>query len=299
MHARNQRTLKNSIRCVGIGRYNGERVELTLKPAGPNHGIVFHRTGTPDKQALPALWNHIEASSDSAVLGGNGSVEIRGIEQLLSAAAGAGLDNLEIEIDGMEVPILDGSAEPFVFLLSCAGSVEQDAPCKTLKILRRVEVGVAERFASLEPYEGFALDVEINEEHPLIGRQRWIGDVTIARYQTEIARARSYACGEKSKLQMPQGTQLGEAAENPLILGPEMVFNSDGLRYPDEPVRHKVLEVIGDLRMVGGPIIGKFKGKSVDHGLVLSLLHKLFEAPDSWQWLRPGTIDDFDETHSL
>lgn len=299
MHARNQRTLKNSIRCVGVGRYNGERVELTLKPAGPNHGIVFHRTGTPEKHSLPALWNHIEANSDSAVLAGNGSVEIRGIEQLLSAAAGAGLDNLEIEIDGKEVPILDGSAEPFVFLLSCAGLVEQNAPCKTLKILRRVEVGNKERFASLEPYDGFALDVEINENHPLIGHQRWAGDITIARYQAEIARARSYACEETPEGSKVQGSLKGESLEHALILGANAVSNSDGLRYPDEPVRHKVLEVIGDLRMAGGPITGRFRGKSVDHGLVLALLHKLFAAPDSWQWFRPGTIDDFDETRSL
>jgi UDP-3-O-[3-hydroxymyristoyl] N-acetylglucosamine deacetylase len=270
LRLRKQRTLKNSIRCAGIGLHCERRVELVLKPAKPGSGIVFRRTDAESpNQGLPALWKNARVSG----------------AQLLSAAAAAGVDNLTIELKGPEVPILDGSAEPFLFLLSCAGTVEQDAPAKALKIVAPVEVRNSEAYARLEPHDGFAIDIEVDYPHPALGHQQWAGEITIDRYQSEIARARAFEFRTETEGSPGDQPSSGGTMDHALVIGRDGVLNAGGFRYSDEPVRHTVLSAIGDLHMAGGPIIGRFRGRGCDHALVLRLLRELFATPQAWEWV--------------
>jgi UDP-3-O-[3-hydroxymyristoyl] N-acetylglucosamine deacetylase len=266
LRLRKQRTLKNSIRCAGIGLHCERRVELVLKPAKPGSGIVFRRTDAESpNQGLPALWKNARVSG--------------------SAAAAAGVDNLTIELKGPEVPILDGSAEPFLFLLSCAGTVEQDAPAKALKIVAPVEVRNSEAYARLEPHDGFAIDIEVDYPHPALGHQQWAGEITIDRYQSEIARARAFEFRTETEGSPGDQPSSGGTMDHALVIGRDGVLNAGGFRYSDEPVRHTVLSAIGDLHMAGGPIIGRFRGRGCDHALVLRLLRELFATPQAWEWV--------------
>ena len=286
MRLRKQRTLKNSIRCAGIGLNCERRVELVLKPAKPGSGIVFRRTDAePPSRGLPALWRNAKVSGDSSDLEMTGGPRVGGVAQLLSAAAAAGVDNLTIELKGPEVPILDGSAEPFLFLLSCAGTVEQDATAKALKIVAPVEVRNGEAYACLEPHDGFAIDIEVDYPHPALGHQQWSGEITIDRYQSEIARARAFDFRTESEGSPGDQPSSGGAMDHALVIGRDGVLNAGGFRYSDEPVRHTVLSAIGDLHMAGGPIIGRFRGRGCDHALVLRLLRELFATPQAWEWV--------------
>jgi UDP-3-O-[3-hydroxymyristoyl] N-acetylglucosamine deacetylase len=286
LRLRRQRTLKNPIRFAGIGVHCERKIELVLKPAGPGTGIVFKRTDGPSPcRSLPALWKNAKASACTSDLEVKGGPRVAGVAQLLSAAAAAGLDNLSVEIEGPEVPILDGSAEPFLFLLCCAGTVEQDELARSLKILKIVEVRDGETYARLEPYDGFAVDLEVDHPHPAVGHQKWSGEITIDRYQSEIARARAFEFRNDQKSASEEPASASVAAEHGLVIGESGVLNAGGFRYPDEPVRHGVLSAIGDLRMAGGPIIGRFSGRGCDHALVLRLLSDLFAMPGAWEWI--------------
>jgi UDP-3-O-[3-hydroxymyristoyl] N-acetylglucosamine deacetylase len=208
LRLRKQRTLKNSIRCAGIG--------------------------LPPSRGLPALWKNAKVSGDSSNLEMTGGPRVGGVAQLLSAAAAAGVDNLTIELKGPEVPILDGSAEPFLFLLSC--------------------------YACLEPHDGYAIDIEVDYPHPALGHQQWSGEITIDRYQSEIARARAFEFRAESEGSPGDQPNSGGAMDHAVVIGRDGVLNAGGFRYSDEPVRHTVLSAIGDLHMAGGPIIGRFRG---------------------------------------
>jgi UDP-3-O-[3-hydroxymyristoyl] N-acetylglucosamine deacetylase len=286
LRLRKQRTLKTSIRCAGVGLHCERKVELLLKPAEPGAGIVFKRTDAPSPdQGLPARWKNAKASDCSSDLEMKGGARVAGVAQLLSAAAAAGLDNLLVELEGPEVPILDGSAEPFLFLLSCAGTIEQDETAKALKILTPVEVRGGEAYARLEPYDGFAVDIEVDHPHPAVGHQKWSGEITIDRYQSEIARARAFEFRGDVKGATEEPSSTGAAMDHGLVIGEDGVLNVGGFRYPDEPVRHSVLSAIGDLRMAGGPIIGRFCGRGCDHALILRLLRELFATSQAWKWV--------------
>lgn len=269
-----------------MGTHCERKIELVLKPADPGSGIVFKRTdGPPPDRSLPALWKNAKASACSSDLEMKGGPRVAGVAQLLSAAAAAGLDNLTVEIEGPEVPILDGSAEPFLFLLSCAGTVEQDEPAKALKILKAVEVRDGEAYARLEPHDRFVVDIEVDYPHPAVGRQKWSGEITIDRYQSEIARARAFEFRDDQKNASEEPATAAITAEHGLVIGENGVLNVGGFRYPDEPVRHSVLSAIGDLRMAGGPIVGRFSSRGCDHVLVLRLLRDLFAMSGAWEWV--------------
>jgi UDP-3-O-[3-hydroxymyristoyl] N-acetylglucosamine deacetylase len=285
MQHRRQRTLKNPIHCAGIGLNSGQKVELVLKPAEPGHGIVFCRTDVASPgEPIPARWEHAAEDLHSVVLVKDGGPRISGTAQILSAAGAAGLDNLLIEVQGSEIPILDGSAEPFLFLLRCAGTTEQEEATRAIKILQAVEIKERGKSVRLEPHDTFAVEVEIAHAHPAIGRQRWTGEITIERYHAELARARSFGFQREIESLQAQGLAIGSNLEHGVILGEEGVLNEGGWRYPDEAVRHAALVSIGDLRMAGGPIIGRFRGVNCEHSMIISLLRKLFETPDSWEW---------------
>ena len=285
MQHRRQRTLKNPIHCAGIGLNSGQKVELVLKPAEPGRGIVFCRTDKDaPNEAIPALWEHAAEVLHRAVLVEHGIPWISGTSQILSAATAAGLDNLLIEVQGSEVPILDGSAEPFLFLLRCAGTTEQKETTRAMRILKPIEIKERGRSARLEPHDTIAVDVEITHSHPAIGQQRWSGEITTDRYQAELARARGFAFQDEIESLQAQGLAMGSTLEHGVIIGEECVLNEGGWRYPDEAVRHAVLVSVGDLRMAGGQIIGRFRGKNCGHSMILSLLRKMFGTPESWEW---------------
>ena len=281
---RKQRTLKNPIHCAVIGLNCGQKVELVLKPAEPDHGIVFYRTDDEaPHEALPAHWEHAVEIVSAPALEKNGTPRVSGIAQLLSAAAAAGLDNLLVEVQGPEVPILDGSAEPFLFLLACAGTIEQNAPARAIKVLRTVEIAEHDSLARLEPYDGFCVDIEVKHPHPALGHQRWSGEITVDRYHSELARARSFGFQEEIDALQARGLAKGSNLDHGVIIGEEGVLNEGGWRYPDEAVRHVALSLIGDLRMAGAPILGRLRGRNCDHAMIIALMCKLFERDDSWE----------------
>ena len=286
MQHRRQRTLKNPIHCAGIGLNCGQKIELVLKPAEAGHGITFCRTDEASKVALPAHWKHAVEVLHTAALVKDGVPRVSGVAQILSAAAAAELDNLSIEVQGSEIPILDGSAEPFLFLLRCAGSVEQRKFSRAIKILRPVEIEEAGGLARLEPYDAFAVDVEVEHPHPAVGHQRWSGEITIERYHSELARARNFEFQEEIESLQAQGLAIGSNPDHGVIIGEEGVLNEGGWRYPDEAVRHLALVSIGDLRMAGGPILGRFRGVNCGHSMIISLMRKLFGTAESWEWVK-------------
>jgi len=277
-----QRTLKNPIHCSGIGVHNGERVHMTLRPAPAGHGIVFHRSDIGE--SVPALWNHAVESPLCTTLVAASGQRIATIEHLMSALVGLGIDNLLVELDGPEVPIMDGSAAPFVFLIECAGQEEQEAPKRVLEVLKPVAVADAHRSAALLPADGLELSFVIDFPNSLIQRQAWQGAIAPVTYKREIARARTFGFLAEVEALRARGLARGGSLDNAIVLDGARVLNEGGLRYRDEFVRHKVLDALGDLFLAGGPLLGRFEGERAGHALTLRLLQTLFADPTAWRW---------------
>lgn len=278
-----QRTLKNAIHCSGVGLHFGQKVSLTLQPAAPDTGIVFRRSDL-DGVEVAALWNNaIETPLCTTLVSADGN-KVSTIEHLMSAFIGCGIDNAIVEIDGPEVPIMDGSASPFVFLIDCAGLIEQDAPKKAIRILKSITESEPHRSATLKPYDGFAVDFEIEFDHPLVGRQKWYAPISGDLYRRDIARARTFGFLHEIDMLRTMGLARGGSLKNAVVIGEDSVLNDEGLRFPDELVRHKVLDSIGDLMLVGGPVLGHFTGDKAGHALTLRLLHQLFADESAWEW---------------
>ena len=280
-----QKTLKNSIHCSGIGLHSGERVSLKLSPAEADTGILFRRrdrsAGVSD---VKAEWqNAIETPLCTTLLGDNGT-RVSTIEHLMSALVGCGVDNAIVELNGMEVPIMDGSAAPFVFLIECAGLTELDAPRRAIRILKKVEVSEPHRSASLEPADGYSMAFEIKFDNKVVNHQAYQLDVTPASYKEEIARARTFGFMDEIDKLREMGLALGGSLDNAIVVNGTDILNEGGLRFPDEFVRHKMLDSIGDLYLAGGPIIGHFNGHCAGHALTLRLLQALFAQEDAWEW---------------
>lgn len=270
-----QRTLKNAIHCSGVGLHSGAHVAMTLKPAGADSGIVFRRTDLPGRPEIPALWsNAIETPLCTTIV--TGDVRIATIEHLMSAFAGLGIDNCLVEIDGAEVPAMDGSAAPFVFLIECAGVVEQRAPRIGLRILEQVGESDPHRHCRLLPCEAFELRFEIDFDSRVVGRQVYDSEIDELVYKREIARARTFGFLHEVEALRRHGLALGGSLENAVVIDGDQVLNEGGLRFRDEFVRHKALDCIGDLYLAGGPLIGRFEGVKAGHALTLRLLRSLF-----------------------
>jgi len=278
-----QRTLKNPIHCSGIGLHFGQRVNLSLQPAAPDTGVVFRRSDLSDVEVAATWRNATETPLCTTLVSTDGN-KISTIEHLMSAFVGCGIDNVVVEIDGPEVPIMDGSASPFVFLIDCAGLIEQDAPKKAVRILKAVTESEPHRSATLKPYDGFSVDFEIEFDHPLVGQQKWFAPVTSELYRRDIARARTFGFLHEIDKLRAMGLARGGSLKNAVVIGEDSVLNDEGLRFPDELVRHKVLDSIGDLLLVGGPILGHFSGEKAGHALTLRLLHRLFADDSAWEW---------------
>ncbi|MEJ1994468.1 MAG: UDP-3-O-acyl-N-acetylglucosamine deacetylase [Limibacillus sp.] len=296
MSTLSQHTLKNPIHCSGIGVHSGLRVSMTLNPAEADSGIVFRRTDVEGVE-LQAHWkNAVETPLCTTLVAENGQ-KVSTIEHLMSAFVACGIDNALVEISAEEVPIMDGSAAPFVFLIECAGRARQDAPRRAIRILKDVSVEEPHRAASFVPGEGFTVDFDIDFDNDLVSRQSWSGAITEETFKSEISRARTFGFLHEVEQLRKMGLARGGSLDNAVVIDGDKVMNEGGLRFKDEFVRHKVLDSIGDLYLAGAPILGHFTGHKAGHALNLRLLVELFSDQDAWEWvemteddLEPGII---------
>jgi UDP-3-O-[3-hydroxymyristoyl] N-acetylglucosamine deacetylase len=280
-----QRTLKTLVRATGVGLHSGVKVTLVLRPAQPDTGIVFRRVDLNPPVDLPATPHGVGDTRMASTLERDG-VKLSTIEHLMSALAGLGIDNAYIDVDAAELPIMDGSAAPFVFLLQSAGIEEQNAPKKFIRILKTVRVEDGDKWAQLDPYEGFKLDFSIVFNHPAVdqtGRQVTI-DFAENSYVREVARARTFGFMQDIEYMRDHGLALGGSLENAIVMDEYRVLNSDGLRYNDEFVKHKVLDAIGDLYVAGHPMLGAFSAFKSGHGLNNKLLCAVLDDASAWEW---------------
>jgi UDP-3-O-[3-hydroxymyristoyl] N-acetylglucosamine deacetylase len=276
-----QRTLKSLTRAVGVGVHGGQRVELTLRPAPPDSGLLFRRVDLPTPVDIPvnplAVCDTRMATTISPK-GDPGAPKVNTIEHLLSACAGLGIDNLVIDITNEEVPILDGSAASFVYLLQSAGIEVQNVPKRFMRIKKRVEVREGEgdklKWARLDPHDGYTLAFEIDFNHPLVNQtgQRFEFDMGSGRYKLDIARARTFGFTKDVEMMRARGLGLGGNMDNVIVVDDYRVLNSDGLRYDDEFVKHKILDAIGDMQVAGHPLIAAYTGYKSGHALNNKLL---------------------------
>ena len=279
-----QRTIANPVKTVGIGLHSGRKATLTIKPAPINSGIQFVRVDTPEQTVIPA---HALAVCDTrlaSVIQKDG-VRISTVEHLLSACAGLGLDNLFIELDCEEVPIMDGSAASFLFLIESAGIIEQEAARKFVIIKKAVEVREGDKLARLEPFFGFKLDFTIDFKHPAVDKtgQQFTVDFAEQAYRSEIGRARTFGFAHEVEALREIGLARGGSLDNAIVLDEHRILNKEELRYEDEFVRHKILDAIGDLYLVGHPIVGAYIAEKSGHALNNALLRKLLDEPSAYE----------------
>lgn len=279
-----QRTLKNIIRATGIGLHSGEKVYLTLRPAAVDTGIVFRRMDLDPMVEIPALAKNVGETTMSTTLVKDG-VKVDTVEHLLSAMAGLGIDNAYVELSASEVPIMDGSAGPFVFLIQSAGLEEQDKPKQFIRILREVMVEDGEKRATFVPFEGFKVGFEIDFDHPVFaGRtQTACVDFSSTSFVKEVSRARTFGFIRDIEFLRTHNLALGGSVDNAIVVDEDSVLNEDGLRYEDEFVKHKILDAIGDLYLLGKSLIGEFRGYKSGHALNNLLIRTLLEQPDAWE----------------
>ena len=279
-----QRTLKTSIRTTGVGLHTGARVELSLRPAPPDTGIVFHRSDLPQSPAIRGMAGHVGDTRLSSTLK-DGAVSISTVEHLMSALAGLGIDNLFVDVAGPEIPIMDGSAGPFVFLLQSAGIVEQKAPKRYLRVVAPVEIRDGDKWARFEPFDGFKLDFTIDFPHPVFGSENRhvIIDFAENSYTKEVSRARTFGFMQDVEAMRSAGLALGGSLQNAIVLDETRVLNSEGLRYDNEFAKHKVLDAIGDLYLLGHPMIGRYTAFKSGHALNNALSRALLDRPEAWE----------------
>jgi len=279
-----QRTLKTLIKTTGVGLHTGARVELTLRPAPPNSGISFHRVDLPDSAAIPADARNVRDTRLSTSLEKEGA-KVSTVEHLMSALAGLGIDNLHIDVSGPEVPIMDGSSAPFVFLLHSAGMQEQPAPKRYLRILAPVEVKHGDKWARFDPHAGFKLDFTIDFPHPVFGSENRhvVIDFAEHSYTKELSRARTFGFMQDVEAMRDAGLALGGSLQNAIVLDEYRVLNAEGLRYENEFAKHKVLDAIGDLYLLGHPLIGSFTAYKSGHALNNAVSRSLLERSDAFE----------------
>ncbi|MDI1236214.1 MAG: UDP-3-O-acyl-N-acetylglucosamine deacetylase [Polaromonas sp.] len=289
-----QRTLKSLTKAVGVGLHSGQRVELTLRPAAPDTGIVFRRVDLPQPVDIPISAQAVTDTRLASTIS-RGSAKVHTVEHLMSACAGLGIDNLYVDITAEEVPILDGSASSFVFLLQSAGIELQAAPKRFIRVLKPVEVregqGASEKWARLSPYNGYKLGFEIDFDHPAVDStgQRVEFDMGSGSYSRDIARARTFGFTKDVEMMRANGLALGGGLDNAIVMDDYKVLNTDGLRYNDEFVKHKILDAMGDLYLLGKPLLAAYTAFRSGHALNNKLLRELLSHEDAWEVV---TFDD-------
>lgn len=279
-----QRTLKNVIRATGVGLHSGEKVYLTLRPAAVDAGIVFRRVDLDPPVEIRALAENVGETTLSTSLM-NGDVRISTVEHLLSAFAGLGIDNAYVDLSAPEVPIMDGSAGPFVFLIQSAGVEEQSAPKRFIRIKKPVKVEDGDKWARFDPFEGFKVSFAIDFNHPVFKNrsQEAMVDFSTTSFVKEISRARTFGFARDIELLREQRLALGGSLDNAVVVDDYRILNEDGLRYDDEFVKHKVLDAIGDLYLLGRSLIGAFSGHKSGHALNNRLLRALMADESAWE----------------
>ncbi|HLS17539.1 MAG TPA: UDP-3-O-acyl-N-acetylglucosamine deacetylase [Paenalcaligenes sp.] len=283
-----QRTIAQTISTKGIGLHSGRLVELTLRPAAPNTGIVFHRVDLDPVVTIPADAFSVGGTMMASVLQ-KGDVMISTVEHLMSALAGLGIDNIHVDLTAQEVPIMDGSAGTFVYLLRAAGIQEQSAAKKFLRVLKPIQVeegtGDDKKWARLEPYEGYALQFSIDFQHPAIKATANFAEVDFAKdsYTKTIARARTFGFASDVEAMRAAGLARGGSLDNAIVMDEYRVLNTDGLRYDDEFVKHKILDAIGDLYLIGHPLLARYVACKSGHGLNNQLARALLQDEQAWQ----------------
>ncbi|MFP8778599.1 UDP-3-O-acyl-N-acetylglucosamine deacetylase [Hydrogenophaga sp. RWCD_12] len=283
-----QRTLKSLTKAVGVGLHGGQRVELTLRPAAPDTGIVFRRVDLPEPVDIPVTAESVTDTRLASTIS-NGGVKVNTIEHVMSACSGLGLDNLYIDITAEEVPILDGSSASFVYLLQSAGIALQNKPKRFIRVKKPVEVREGEgrnlKWARLDPFHGYKLAFEIEFDHPAVNAsgQRVEFDMGSGRYAREIARARTFGFTRDVEMMRSRGLGLGGGLDNAIVMDDVKVLNADGLRYSDEFVKHKILDAIGDLYIVGKPLLAAYSAFRSGHAMNNLLLRALLAQPDAYE----------------
>ncbi|MBU6223245.1 MAG: UDP-3-O-acyl-N-acetylglucosamine deacetylase [Burkholderiales bacterium] len=283
-----QRTIQSLTKAVGVGLHSGQRVELTLRPAQPETGIVFRRVDLPVPVDIPISATAVTDTRLASTIS-NGGAKVYTVEHLMSACAGLGIDNMYVDITAQEVPILDGSASSFVFLLQSAGIVEQNAPKRFIRILKSVQVqegeGESTKWARLDPHHGYKLSFEINFHHPAVDQtgQRVVFDMDKDTYTRDIARARTFGFTKDVENMRANGLGMGGGLDNAIVMDDYKVLNSDGLRYDDEFVKHKILDAMGDLFLLGKPLLASYCAFRSGHALNNRLLRELLSQPSSFE----------------
>ena len=288
-----QRTLRESIQSAGVGLHSGQKVQMTLHPAPVNTGIVFRRIDLSPVREIPARADWVEETDLSTGLG-TGEARVTTVEHLLSALCGLGVDNAYVDLDGAEVPIMDGSAGPFVYLLQTAGICEQSSPKRFIRVLEPVTVAEGDKTASLRPYDGFRITFGIDFDHPVFREQsgRTTVDISSEAFVREISRARTFGFVHEFEYMRSRGLARGGSVDNAIVIDDYRILNEEGLRYEDEFVKHKILDALGDLYLVGHQILGEYEGIKSGHALNNQLVRALMSREDSWEW---ATFEDTDE----
>lgn len=276
-----QKTLKASIHCRGIGLHSGARVNMALQPGAPGTGIVFRRRDAGGAE-IKAQWGNVVDSSHCTTIASRDGLSVATVEHLMAAFAGLEVDNAVVELDGPEVPVMDGSAAPFVFLIECAGVVEQHLPRQAVKVLKPVSVGTPGKSATLLPADGLCLSFAIDFSSGAINRQELTLAIEPETFKHDISRARTFGFLHEVKEMRAAGLARGGSLDNAIVISGDRVLNEEGLRYGDEFVRHKVLDALGDLYLIGGPLLGHFHGVRSGHALNRRLIAALFADPTAW-----------------
>ncbi len=280
-----QRTLREPIQSAGVGLHSGCKVQMTLHPAPVDTGIVFRRTDLSPVREIPARADWVEQTDLSTGLG-SGEARVTTVEHLLSALCGLGIDNAYVDLDGAEVPIMDGSAGPFVYLLQTAGICEQHSPKRFIRILEPITVTQNDKIASLRPYDGFKVTFGIEFDHPVFREQsgRKTVEITSEAFVREISRARTFGFVHEFEYMRSRGLARGGSVDNAIVIDDYRILNEEGLRYDDEFVKHKILDAMGDLYLAGHQILGEYEGIKSGHALNNQLVRELLNCPSRWEW---------------
>lgn len=280
-----QQTLNTTIHCAGVGLHTGRRVRMTLRPAPVDHGICFIRTDVPaDRAFIPACWDLVADTRLCTLLKNEAGTSIGTIEHLMAALRGLGIDNAVVEVDAPELPIMDGSSAPFVFLIECAGIKQQDQPRRLIRVLKEVRVQDGDKIVSLSPAPVSSFRAEIIYDNTaLIRRQEGFLRLTDGAFKTEVADCRTFGFAHEVEAMRKAGLGLGGSLDNAIVIDGDRVMNPGGLRHADEFIRHKILDAVGDLYLAGGPILGHYQGLRPGHAMNNAILRALFADATAWR----------------
>lgn len=281
-----QTTLKNRISCTGVGLHSGKTIHMCMRPAEANTGILFKRTDVEGKsQFVAAQFDKVSDTMLGTTIQNADGVEVATVEHLMAAFAGCQVDNAVIELDGPEIPVMDGSSAPYVFLIECADTVELSVPRRAIKVLKTKRIERDDAFVQLSPADSFELNVNIDFNSPAISRQTYQMQLTPHTFKFELSRARTFGFLEQVEYMQKNGRALGGSLDNSIVIDGDKILNDDGLRYADEFVRHKMLDAIGDLYLAGAPLLARFDGEKCGHGLNNQLLRELLADKQAWTYV--------------